>query len=102
MKKIINGKKYDTETAKLVGSWSNNRSYRDFNYCEEHLYKKRTGEFFLYGKGGPMSKYSVSCGQNSWSGGNKIIPMTDDKAKAWAKMHLDADEYEDIFGEVEE
>ena len=102
MKKIINGKKYNTETAKMVGSWSNNRSYCDFSCCEEMLYKKRTGEFFLYGEGGPMSKYSVSCGQNSWSGGAEIIPMTESEAKKWAEEHLGADEYEEIFGEVEE
>lgn len=102
MKKIINGKKYNTETAKAVGYWSNNYSYRDFNYCEETLYQKRTGEFFLYGNGGAMSKYSQSCGQNSWCGGENIIPMTENAAKKWAEKHLTTDEYEEIFGEVEE
>ncbi len=48
MKKIINGKRYDTETAKLIGSdgYSNPS---DFNYWSEDLYQKKTGEFFLYG-----------------------------------------------------
>ena len=102
MKKIINGKKYNTETAKVVGSWSNNHSYSDFSYCEETLYEKRTGEFFLYGEGGPMSKYRSACWQNSWSGGVDIIPMTEIEARKWAEKHLNADEYEEIFGEVEE
>lgn len=35
MKKIIDGKKYDTETAKLVGEWTNGYSYNDFHYCTE-------------------------------------------------------------------
>ena len=102
MKKIINGKKYDTETAKEVGRYDNGYGYGDFNHYKEWLYQKKTGEFFLYGEGGPMTKYSVSCGNNGWSGGEKIIPMTVKAAKEWAEGHLDCDEYEAIFGEIEE
>lgn len=102
MKMIINGRKYDTETAKMVGYWSNNYSYSDFNYCEERLYKKKTGEYFLYGEGGAMSKYSVSCGQNTWGSGQTIIPMKESNAREWAEKHLSVDEYEKLFGEVKE
>lgn len=101
MKKIINGKMYNTETAALKGldSYSNTR---DFAYWLEELYQKKTGEFFLYGKGGANSKYSRSCGQNEWCGGEDIIPMTVEEARAWAEKHLNADEYQDVFGVVEE
>ena len=102
MKKIINGKKYDTETAKHVGSWSNGYSYSDFEYAKEKLYKNKTGEFFLYGSGGPASKYCEYIDGNTRSGGCDIIPLTENKAKKWAERHLDADRYEEIFGEVEE
>ena len=102
MKKIIDGKKYDTETAREVGYWSNNRSYSDFSYCSETLYQKRTGEFFLFGDGGAMSRYAESCGQNEWTGGSHIEPLTYKAAQKWAEEHLDADEYEAIFGEVPE
>lgn len=102
MKKIINGKKYDTETAKKIGYWSNNYNCSDFNYCAETLYRKKNGEFFVHGEGNAMSKYSVSCGQNSWSGGQEIIPLTEEKAKRWAEKYLTGDEYEEIFGEVAE
>ena len=40
MKKIINGKKYDTETAKEVGYWNNGYPCSDFNHCEETLRKQ--------------------------------------------------------------
>ena len=63
MKKIINGKVYDTETAQVLGSWSN-MSDRSFERIDETLYRKRTGEFFLHGEGGPMSRYAVQIGQN--------------------------------------
>lgn len=96
MKKILGGKKYNTETAHCVGAYWNGGA------CSETLYRKRTGEFFLYGEGGPMSKYGVAYGNNEWGYGEEIRPLTVDEAKAWAEEHLDADEYEAVFGEVEE
>ena len=101
MKKVINKKVYDTEKAKYVAETSANCGVTDFGYWEETLYQKRTGEFFLFGKGGPMSRYAVSCGQNEWSGGNKIIPLTYDKAQEWAEENLSGDEYIEIFGDPE-
>lgn len=41
MKKIINGRKYDTETAKEVGFFSNEYPCGDFNWCQETLYKRK-------------------------------------------------------------
>ena len=102
MKKIINGKVYDTEKAKQVASYSNAGSWRDFQHYEETLYLKRTGEYFLFGEGGPMTRYARSEGQNSWTGGERIEPLTYAAAKEWAEEHLTASEYESIFGEVEE
>ena len=101
MKKIINGRRYDTETAHLCGSDGYSHE-GDFSYWYEELYRKNNGEFFLYGEGGPMSKYVVSVGQNEWSGGAKIIPLSVKSAQEWAEEHLDGDEYEAIFGEVTE
>lgn len=102
MKKIINGKVYDTNTAEPVGSWDNGCSCSDFGYFGEDLYRKRTGEFFLHGTGGPMSKYSVSYGDNEWGGGEKIIPLSYEASREWAESHLTAEKYEAIFGEVVE
>lgn len=102
MKKIINGRKYDTETAKKLGYWSNAYSLSDFKHCEETLYKKRTGEFFLYGEGGAMTSYAQKDGDGLWMYGEAITPMTEKDAKQWAEKYLTADEYESIFGNVEE
>lgn len=102
MKRIIDGKHYDTEKAAEVGCWSNNRSARDFGHCSETLYRKRTGEYFLYGEGGPMSKYRRAVDQNSWRGGEDITPLTVEEARRWAEENLSADEYEKEFGEVAE
>lgn len=102
MKKIINGKMYNTDTAQELGFNSNSGDWRDFSHYCETLYRKRTGEFFLCGEGGPMTKYAVSVGQNQWSGGSRIMPMSWDEARAWAEENLASDEYESIFGEVVE
>jgi hypothetical protein len=102
MKKIINGKLYDTDTAKEIDCCSHGEGPRDFRYYAEYLYKKRTGEYFLYGEGGPMSRYSVAVGNNSWSGGEKIIPLTLDAARKWAEENMEADAYMEEFGPVSE
>lgn len=102
MKKIINGKMYCTESAKLVGTYYSSYARNDFHYFEEKLYQKRTGEFFLYGLGNAASKYSKSCGMNEWCGSEKIIPLSYEAAQKWAEEKLDADDYIKIFGEPEE
>lgn len=33
----------------------------------------------------------------TWGYGEKIIPLTLEKAKVWAEDHMDADEYEEQF-----
>ena len=102
MKKIINQKRYDTDTAQERGYWENNYGRTDFHWCAETLYQKKTGEFFLHGEGNAASKYAESCGNNSWCGGEKIIPVDYETAREWAEKHLEADEYESIFGEISE
>lgn len=97
MKKIIGGKRYDTDSARLVGEWSNGYGRNDFAYVIESLYCKRTGEYFLHGEGGASSRYARSCGQNMWSGGEHIMPLSYEEARDWAEHRLEADEYEAEF-----
>lgn len=101
MKKIINGKKYDTATAQLIGedSWGGGKS--DFHWTSEELYKKKTGEYFLFGEGGPASGYAKNEGYG-WCAGEEICPLTIDEAKDWAERHMTVDAYESVFGEVAE
>lgn len=101
MKKIIDQKRYDTDTAQEVGYYSFSL-IGDFHFFKETLYRKKTGEFFLHGRGGPASRYAETTGQNEWRGGEKIIPVSYEAAQAWAEKHLTGDAYEAIFGEVAE
>ena len=100
MKKIINGKLYDTDTAREVAIASNGRSGID-RVCEI-LYRKRTGEYFLHGEGGAATRYGEASGDNQWTGSSKILPLSLDAARKWAESHMDADEYQAEFGPVPE
>lgn len=102
MKKYINNKCYNTATAKLLGDWyTKGLSNRDFAYVEEELYVKRSGEYFLHGKGGAMSKYGKIVNRSA-VGSEEIIPLSYEEAKVWAEKHLEPDKYDKIFGEIAE
>ena len=101
MKKVINGKVYDTDTARKVGCFDYGLGDRLFGWSET-LYVKRTGEYFLLGDGGPGSKYSVCTGVNDFSGSTKIFPLSYNDACKWAEDNLDVDEYIAEFGAIAE
>jgi hypothetical protein len=105
MKKIINGKRFDTSKAVEVGEYNNigdgADSVTDFKFWSATLYRTpRSGQYFLYGEGGPMSRFSQSAGQNSWKGGEDIIPMTKKEAMEWAEQYLSPKEIEEEFGDL--
>ena len=61
---------YDTETAKKLAEYRHN--YDDAAYTEI-LYKKRTGEYFIYGEGDA----------GAYSSGEDIKPLTYKQAQKW-------------------
>lgn len=99
MKRIIKGKVYNTETAQQVGHYESEYGCTDFNYYEQVLYRKKTGEYFLYGRGNAASPYAQSAGESSWTGGESIRPLTFEEAREWAESHLEADLYIEEFGD---
>lgn len=102
MKKIIKGKVYDTDTATFLAMYDSGHSIADYKHYTEKLYQKKTGEYFICGKGGPASRYSQACPTGGWDGGQKIVPLTYEQAREWGENNLDGDKYEEIFGEVVE
>lgn len=97
MKKIVDGKMYNTETARCVAQWDNGIYGNDFNACEEALYQTNKGQYFIAGEGGVNSKYSQSCGNNSTCGGSGIELLSESEAKDWLENHGTAEEYEKEF-----
>jgi hypothetical protein len=101
MKKIINGKRYDTSKAVEVGSASGGGPVGDFSHWSATLFRTpRSKVYFLHGEGGPMTRWSVSIGQNQWAGGEDITPMTRQEAFAWAQEHLEPEEIETEFADL--
>ena len=102
MKKVIDGKLYNTNTAQEIASDSHGYT-SDFHHWSETLYQTRKGSWFLYGEGGALSQYSVSIGQNESGGGRQVIPFTDGEALRWLEQHASAAVALEHFGsKVEE
>ena len=102
MNKVIRGKRYNTETAKLVGTWEANEPENSDFWEKEELYQKRSGEFFLIGQGGAQTQYArFSMGGES-KPGIELRPIEPEEASDWVEEHLTADEYEALFGPVAE
>ena len=87
MKRIIQNKVYNSETAKKIGMvWLGSEFDRT---GWEELYRKKTGNFFLL-----THRYSD---QSEY-----ITPLSYEAAQAWAESNLVADDYIEIFGNPEE
>lgn len=105
MRKIINGVRYDTDSAELIGDADNigcgATSQNDFSWWEAGLYiTPRSGRYFLAGTGGPMSRFGHAIDNNSTSGGSKLIPMEKSEALEWAEQYLDTETVEEYFADM--
>lgn len=50
MKKLINGKLYNTKSSIAIASWDNGVEIADPGYCEETLFKSKMETYFIYHK----------------------------------------------------
>lgn len=102
MKKVIDGKVYNTETATQIANWDNGVYGRDFRACDESLYVTKKGTYFVHGEGGGLSRWSQPCGSNGSCGGEGIEVLSKKAALQWCEEHgVDADVIAENF-EVEE
>lgn len=100
MKKVIRGHVYSTDTARKLANYSHGEP-ADFDHIEEALYRTKAGTYFLHGQGGPLTKYAAESVAGS-APGEKIIPLTEEQAKAWATGTLGESECNRIFGIAQE
>lgn len=87
MRKIFNGKAYDTDTADMLAEWQSSGNY-GASIRFETLYREKSGEYFL----------QIN---DPYRTGLSVKPLTKDEAKMWV-MDCANDLYEEIFGEVKE
>ncbi len=85
IRKVVNGKLYDTGTATEIAA---NPFVDSFSDCYETLNRKKNGEFFrVY-----INRDNTSC----------VIPVTLEEAQKICEDWLNGDDYMEIFGPVEE
>lgn len=90
MKTNMNGKTYNTETSRKISEFVEGTP-EESGYRHEVLYKKTTGEFFIYGK------Y-----HDSHFTEEHIKPLTANQVKLWAIRHMSQDEYESFMAKRSE
>ena len=100
MKRIIERKRYDTETARKIGSDEGVAYYGDFHWVSEALYITPRGNFFLAGEGGPLSRYGRPTYGGGTCGGEGIVPVTKEEALMWCEQYLNEEEYADYFSNM--
>ncbi len=98
MKKVIDGKLYNTDTATGWWNWNNGYGHNDFNYCEETLYLSKKGAWFMHGEGGGNSIYSGSSG-DSTGPGDQVTLLSADEALDWLSHYDGVDAIEEHFAD---
>ncbi len=100
MKAIIDGKRYNTESAeRLFGCGSPaNVSRSDFGWWEGTVYRTKGWAYFIAGEGNASSRFAERVGERSYGAGSGIQPLTEREALELAEQHTDADTTEQEFG----
>lgn len=113
MNKIIKNKRYDTETATVICtkkcmsvSYGSDRCgsakllpelfrrpAKRYVSAVDYIYRKQNGEYFLY---------HMPTGANELDSEEYITPLSDEQALDYCQKWMTGDEYEKIFGKVEE
>jgi hypothetical protein len=97
MKRIIAGRTYDTETARLITEYSHGYP-GDTSYYRERLYSTPRNAFYLTCHGGVRSHYAYGYRDGQLRAGDDIIPLTDEEVLRWLEDHERTQEIEDLFG----
>ena len=101
MQFIKNNKLYDTNTAKKLACASEyiRMPAGKANIFKNHnLFKKKTGEFFLFHTTYKLNNY----GHQTQSREPSMTSLTLEEAIKWSEKHLPTNTYQTIFGPVSE
>lgn len=99
MYKVLNGRRYNTQTAKRLGTHGDYLP-GDVNSSQETLYRTKSGEYFIHGEGGANTRYAKAAGGGGWTDGEHIAPISAENARQWVQEHLSGDDYDRIFGDA--
>lgn len=104
LKKIINGKTYNTSTASLLSTYAYDKAQDEYAWQWEYLYQTRSGAFFLVGEG--MTEHTpfgaLLPGTNDYIRGHALLPLEAHQAKKWLEIRDCVEDYAEIFGMPDE
>jgi hypothetical protein len=86
MLKIIDGKRYNTATATLIGEHESPLPQTDFGYFSEALYVTKKGTYFLAGAGHARTHWSSSLGNDTYGWGEGIRILDASEALDWCEQ----------------
>lgn len=88
LRRVIDGKIYDTDTATWLCTVRLGGTRSDFGWEVSSLYKTPRGNFFKAGKGGPASAYRCPGDTGGWTPGFGIIPIAREDALEFYQRHF--------------
>ena len=96
--RVVNRKKYDTDTADLLWrkEYEEERSEYYYVQCGSALFRKQNGEYFEY-----YVEWHKRLQNNVYYPTVTIKPLTEEEAKNLTEKYA-PDDYIDIFGDVDE
>jgi hypothetical protein len=75
MKKTVYGIRYDTSKSRCLSQMQGTAD--KMTWFNVLLYLTPHGNYFLHGRGGPLTRWGQSEGMYSWTDGEDIIPLTE-------------------------
>ena len=99
MKRVIEGKRYDTETADCVADISPRRYANDasnFHWEDTYLYRTKKGAWFIAGKGHAASRWATACG-NGYGPGSGLQVVTAEDARLFLEQYGTVEDVEQYF-----
>ncbi len=103
MKAVIEGKKYNTETAEQICTLPGGAySHSDFRHHNTDLYRTKKGTFFVAGEGGPLTMWVETHGSSNRGGSGVRVVSTDEARKIMEEAGCDEDKFKGVGLEIEE
>ena len=99
MRAVIEGRRYNTETATEVASIESGHNPSELDYFTEALYHTARGNWFLAGWGNTRSPYSTGAASTR-ACGERVTVLGPAEAQEWLEEHGKVDALEAYFGEL--
>jgi len=96
MIKVIDGKRYNTDTAEHVYGHDNGRGSSDFRWRTKDLYRTKSGAWFLVHEGGPLT--DMACQVAGGLGyGEDLEAITENDAYGFLQAHSTDDKAQEAI-----